>query len=241
MAGRFEGKVVMVTGAAGAVSDGVVRKFAAEGAKLVLADYSEDKLNAQVAAWGDLLNAHMTVLGDLGKPEDVDAALEKAVAQFGQIDVLAHVAGGFAMGDPVHEADISVLEKMLYLNTRITYLVMGKVAKHMVDHGVKGSLIGVVARPGEGGGAPNMAAYAASKAAVQTIIKSMAAELKAHDIRVNGLSPSIVDTPANRADMGDDNAHKWVTPAQIGDLMLFLASEAATAISGQVVGIYNKA
>lgn len=241
MAGQFDGKVVMVTGAAGAVSDGVVRKFAAEGAKLVLVDFSEDRINAQVEAWGGLLNEHVVVLGDLGKPEDVDAAIAKAFETCGQIDVVAHIAGGFMMGDPVHEADISVLEKMLYLNTRITYLVLGKVAKHMVDNNIHGSLIGVVARPGEGGGAPNMAAYAASKAAVKSLIQSMAAELKNHDIRVNGVSPSIVDTPRNRADMGDANAAKWVTPAEIADLIYFLASDSSSSISGQIVGIYNKA
>lgn len=240
MAGIFEGKVVMVTGAAGAVADGVVKTFAAEGAKLVLVDLTEEKIKAKVEEWGDLLNDYIIVTGDLGKVEDTDAAVQAAEQAFGKIDVLTHIAGGFAMGDPVHEADISVFEKMIYLNARITWVVLGRVAKHMVDKGVKGAIIGVTARPA-GGGAKNMAAYAASKSAAQRIIESMALELLEKDIRVNGVSPSVVDTPANRDSMGDENAHKWVTPEQIGETMRFLASDAASAISGQVVGVYNKA
>lgn len=240
MAGMFDGKVVMVTGAAGAVAEGVVKVFAAEGAKLVLVDLTKEKVDSKVAEWGDLLNEHIVVTGDLGKAEDVQGAVEAATEAFGQIDVLTHIAGGFAMGDPVHEADISVYEKMMYLNARITWLVLGGVAKHMVDKGVKGTIIGVTARPA-GGGAKNMAAYAASKSAAQSIIQSMSAELLEKDIRVNGVAPSVVDTPANRASMGDENAHKWVTPQQIGETMRFLASDAGSAISGQIVGIYNKA
>lgn len=240
MAGKFAGKVVMITGAAGGVADGVVRKFAAEGAKLVLADIKAEYVQNKVDAWGDAIGEYMIVAGDLGKPEEAQKCVQAAVEKFGQIDVLAHIAGGFAFDKPVHEAQISVLEKMLYLNTTLTWVVLGTVAKHMVDAGIKGSLIGVSARPARGGAA-NMAAYVASKAAVSRIIESMALELKDHDIRVNAVEPSIVDTPANRADMGDDKAHKWVTPEQIGDAMTFLASDAATAITGQILGVHNKA
>ncbi|MCA9911818.1 MAG: SDR family oxidoreductase [Anaerolineae bacterium] len=238
--GQFAGKTVMITGAAGAIAGGVVEKFAAEGANLVLVDHSEDKLKQRVEAWGDALGEYRIVAGDLGKPEDVDLAIQQAEAAFGHIDVLAHIAGGFAMGDPVHEADISVFEKMIYLNARLTFITCGRVAKHMVEKGVQGCIIGITARPAQGA-APRMAAYAASKAAAQRILESMAKELMEHNIRVNGLAPSVVDTPANRADMPNADFSKWVTPAQIADTIAFLASDAASAISGQNIGIYNKA
>lgn len=237
--GQFTGKTVMITGAAGAIGGGVVEKFAAEGANLVLVDHSEGKLQQRVEAWGDALGNHLIVAADLGKPEDVDRAVHRAEEAFGQIDVLAHIAGGFAMGDPVHEADINVFEKMMYLNARLTFLTCGRVAKHMVEKGVQGCIVGITARPAQGA-APRMAAYAASKAAAQRILESMAKELMEQNIRVNGLAPSVVDTPANRDDMPNADFSKWVTPAQIADTIAFLASDAASAISGQNIGIYNK-
>ncbi len=239
MPGQFAGKVVMVTGAAGAIGGGVVEKFAAEEAKLVLVDHSEDKLRQRVDAWGDAINECIVVGADLGDPEQVDQAVKRAEEAYGQIDVLAHIAGGFAMGDPVHEADISVFEKMMFLNARLTFLTCGRVARHMVEKGVAGSIVGITARPA-GGAAPNMAAYAASKAAAQRILESMAKELLEHNIRVNGLAPSVVDTPANREAMPNATFENWVSPRQIAETIAFLASDAASAISGQNVGIYNK-
>lgn len=239
MAGLFEGKVVVITGAAGGVAAGVIKKFAAEGAKLVLLDHSEDALKARTDDYADILGEYTTAFGDLGKPEDVDKMVAKAHDTFGTIDALVHIAGGFAMGDPVHEADISVYEKMMYLNARLTFITLGKFAKYMVAHKVKGSIVTILAKAGLSG-AKNMAAYTASKAAAMRIMESMAQELKAHDIRVNGIMPSIVDTQANRNDMPNANFDNWVTPEQIADTIAFLVSDAASSIYGQSIGTYNK-
>jgi len=240
MAGRFDNKVVMITGAGGAIARAVVRQFANEGAKLILVDRDNDALKACVDALSGVRSDYLLVGGDLGKPDDVDAIIRQAEEKFGSIHALAHTAGGFAAGDPVHEADISVFEKQMYLNARLVYLTLGRVAKHMVDNGVKGSLVAVLARTGLGG-AKNTAAYAASKAAAQRIVESMALELNAHDIRVNGVMPSTADTPANREAMSGADFSKWVTPQQLAEAIIFLSSDAASGISGQSLGVYNKA
>jgi NAD(P)-dependent dehydrogenase (short-subunit alcohol dehydrogenase family) len=236
--GQFDGKVVMITGAAGGVAKGIVRKFALENAKLVLVDHSEDNLKTRVEELSDTLGDYLIVAGDLGKPEDTDKAIQQAETTFGQIDVLIHTVGGWAGGSPVHETDISVFEKQIYLNTRILFVTFGRVARHMVDKGIQGSLVAILAKTGLSG-AKNTAAYAASKAAAQRIMESMALELKEHNIRVNGIMPSIVDTPANRKTMPNADFSRWVTQEQIADTMAFLASDAAKAISGQALGIYN--
>lgn len=238
--GQFDGKVVMITGAGGAIaSRGIVRKFAEEGAKLILVDRDYDAMQKCVAKLGDVVGEYLITGGDLGKQEDMDKVIAAAEEKFGQIDVLAHAVGGWAGGTPVHETDISVFEKQIYLNTRIIFITLGRVAKHMVNKGISGSLVAILAKTGLGG-AKNTAAYAASKAAAQRIVESMALELKDHDIRVNGVMPSIADTEENRQAMPDADFSKWVTPEQIADTMAFLASDAASAISGQAVGIYNK-
>lgn len=240
MAGQFDGKVVMITGAGGALASGVIEKFAKEGAKLVLLDYSEDNIKSAVERHQDILGEYLMAVADLSKPEQMADSLKKAVDKFGQIDVLVHTAGGFAMGDPVHESDISLFEKMMTLNARLTFIVLGQVAKHMVDNGIEGSITSIIARPASSG-EKNKAAYSASKAAALRIVESMALELKDHKIRVNGISPSVVDTPANRKDMPDADFDKWVKPIQIANMIAYLASDVGKPISGQNIGVYGRA
>ncbi len=237
--GQFDNKVVMITGAGGGIAQGIVKKFAEEDAKLVLVARDQELMQERIDSLGDSVKDYLIVSGDLGKVEDMDAVIKAAEDKFGQIDILAHSVGGWSGGTPVHETDIAVFEKQIYLNTRIVFITLGRVAKHMVDKGVKGSLVAILSKSGLSG-TKNTAAYAASKAAAMRIVESMALELKDHDIRVNGVMPSIADTEANRNTMPSSDFSKWVTPEQIADAMAFLASDAASAISGQVIGVYNK-
>jgi NAD(P)-dependent dehydrogenase (short-subunit alcohol dehydrogenase family) len=215
MSGLFAGKTVLITGAAGNVGRAVVAKFAAEGANLVLVDSKQEYLES-MRKETNIQSPVLLVTGDLGKPEDTDAAVTAAEAKFGTIDILAHIAGGFAAGQPVHEAPLDVFEKMMYLNARLTFVVGGRVAKHMFEN-------------------------TASKAAAQRIMESMALELRDNNIRVNGIMPSTIDTPANRKDMPNADFSKWVTTAQVADVIAFLASDASSSISGDSLEVYNKA
>lgn len=237
--GQFDNKVVMITGAGGGIARGIVKKFAGEGAKLILVDRNREAMQKCIDDLGDVVTDYFITGGDLGKVEDMDRIIQEVENKFGQIDILAHAVGGWAGGSPVHETDISVFEKQIYLNTRIVFITLGRVAKHMVDQGVNGSLVAILAKTGLGG-AKNTASYAASKAAAMRIVESMALELKDYDIRVNGVMPSIADTEANRQSMPSSDFSRWVTPEQIAETMAFLASDAASAISGQIIGVYNK-
>lgn len=239
MSNQFTDKVVMITGAGGNVARGVIKKFARAGAKLVLIDRDQEKLDNCIAALGDDLNEYMLDKADLGNVDEVNALVKRVEGRFKHIHVLAHTAGGFDMGKPVHEAGIDVWDKMMYLNARLTYITLGRVAKHMVDNGIQGALIGVLARSALKG-SKNMAAYCASKAAAQRIIESMGAELLDHGINVNGVMPSIVDTPPNREAMPKADFSRWVTPDQIADAIYFLASEESIAITGSSLEVYYR-
>ena len=240
MAGQFSGKTVMITGAGGQIARAIVQKFANEGANLALIDRAQEPLDACLEAIGAIEGAAITIVANLNEPESVDSAVKEAEKTFSTIDVLVHTAGGFAAGSPVHETDISVFDQQMMLNARILYITLGRVAKHMVENKVKGSMIAILARTGLAG-AKNTAAYAASKAAGQRIVESMALELREHDIRVNGVMPSTADTPANRKSMPNADFAKWVTPEQIADAIAFLASDVSSAISGDSLPVYNKA
>lgn len=232
-------QTVLITGAGGQLARAVVTYYAARGAQLVLVDRAQASLDALAEAMGDVLGERLMLTTDLGQPDDVDAMVKAAETRFGRIHAMVHTAGGFTMGTPVHNTDVSVFEQMMYVNARCVFVACGRVAKHMVAHG-GGSIVVVLARSGLKG-AKDMAAYTASKAAAERIVQSMAAELLAYDVRVNGVMPSTIDTPANRRDMPNADFSKWVTPAQLADVIGFLTSDAARAISGDSIGVYNKA
>jgi NAD(P)-dependent dehydrogenase (short-subunit alcohol dehydrogenase family) len=235
----FTDKVVVVTGASGNLGRAVVKGFAEAGAKVALIDLRQDRLDQAILDLGLDATRCKAFPGDLSDQDKVDALVSSILDQYGQIDVLAHTVGGFAMGDPVHTAGLDVLRKMFDLNVVPLYLMGGAVAKHMVDRGGKGSIIFVLARSGLKG-IRNQAAYTASKAAAFRVMESMALELRDHEIRVNGVSPSIIDTPPNRASMPDADPSKWVTPEQIANGILFLASEQAAGVYGTNLEIYGR-
>lgn len=236
MAHDLNGKVVMITGAAGNVGRAVVKAFAAAGARIALVDRFADPLADVLADLGSDSARFKGFPADLGDEEAVDTLIAHVMDQFGHIDALVHTVGGFASGTPVHESGLDVFDKMMALNARVLYLLCGKVAKHMVDNVVQGSISAIVARSALKGSA-NQAAYTASKAAALRIVESMALELRDKGIRVNAISPSIVDTPPNRQSMPNADPAKWVKPEEIGDLMVFLASDQASAITGAHIEI----
>ncbi|MCL4254069.1 MAG: SDR family NAD(P)-dependent oxidoreductase [Anaerolineae bacterium] len=212
----------LITGASGNVGRAVAHAFAQAGANLALVDMKIEPLQELIADLGGDTNRFRAFTADLGNPEAIDTLLNDVR----QLNGLVHTVGGFAMGDPVHAGNLDVFDRMMSLNARIVYLLAGKVADYMIGQGVKGSISIMLARSGNKG-AKNQAAYVASKAAATRIMESMALELKEHGIRVNGVSPSIIDTPQNRSSMPNTDPNNWVSPAQIGDLMVFLATNQA--------------
>jgi NAD(P)-dependent dehydrogenase (short-subunit alcohol dehydrogenase family) len=232
----FDGKVVLVTGATGNLGQVVARRFAGEGAKLTLAARNADDLKALAEELG---GDTMTEAADLGDPGSVDALVKRIEARFGGIDVLAHTVGGYAAGKPVHETGIDVLEKVINLNVRPVFVTCGRVAKSMVERGQGGKIAVVLAKSALKGSANN-GAYTASKAAAQRIVESMAAELRDQNINVNAVLPSTIDTPQNRKEMPNADPAKWVTPEDVANAILFLASPQGAKLNGASLEVYGR-
>ena len=184
-------------------------------------------------------NDTIAAAANLGDPESVDAMVRQVEARYGQIHILAHTVGGFTSGTPVHETPLDVWERMFALNVRPVHVVCGRVAQHMLQNAVPGKIVVVLARASLAGAA-NSAAYTASKAAAQRIMQSMALELRDRGINVNGVLPSIIDTPPNREGMPQADFSKWVTPDDVAKSIAYLASDDARSLHGVSLEVYGR-
>ncbi len=228
----FTGKNVIVTGAAGALGQAVAAGFKQAGARLALVDINTDALAGRYGGDTALL-----LRADLTDPESIADAVERTLSQLGRIDVLANVAGGFKMGPRVHETAIEDWDFMLNLNAKSVFLMSRAVVPQMLAAG-GGKIINVAARVAREGRA-RMAPYSVAKTAVARLTEALAAEYREDNINVNCVLPGTLDTPANRQAMPDADFSRWVAPAALADVIMFLACDAARAIHGASVPVYG--
>jgi NAD(P)-dependent dehydrogenase (short-subunit alcohol dehydrogenase family) len=228
----FENKSVVVTGGAGALGKVVVNWYSDRGAKVAVLDYSDDLL---AEAFPNPFEKHFYVACDLTNRKSCSEAVGRVVRQFEKIDVLANIAGGFLMGDPVHETSDETWDFLFNLNTRSILNMSAAVVPGMLARS-SGKIINVAARAALGGMA-NMGAYTASKAAVVRLTESMALELREEGVNVNAVMPSLIDTPRNRQDMPTADFSKWVKPDQIANVIGFLSSEDSAAVHGACIPV----
>jgi NAD(P)-dependent dehydrogenase (short-subunit alcohol dehydrogenase family) len=224
--------LIVVTGAAGALGRAVARVFLDQGDAVLLVDYNESALRA---AYEEVPGEKIYVVADLTDGPATRTALEQALQAHGSAAVLCNIAGGFDMGQEVHATDDAVWQRMLDMNVSTTLNACRAIVPGMLAAG-RGKVINVAATAATRGQAA-MGAYCASKSVVARITESMAAELREKGINVNAIAPSIIDTPANRGAMPDADPSKWVSTAQLADVVSFLASDRASAIHGAVIPV----
>lgn len=229
---EFDNQVVIITGAAGNLGRAVAAGFAQSGARRVLLDNNQAGLRA---AFGEDRADQLSIAADLADQSALDRAASRALEKFGHIHVLCNLAGGFRMGHAVHETPGDIWRLMIDLNAGSLIHMASAVVPHMIAAG-SGKIVNVAAMGGLRGGA-NMGAYAAAKSAVMRLTESMSAELRDKNINVNCVMPSIIDTPANRADMPKADPRRWVAPAALAEVILFLASERARAVHGAALPV----
>jgi NAD(P)-dependent dehydrogenase (short-subunit alcohol dehydrogenase family) len=231
---EFTGKTVVITGAAGNLGRAVADKFRAAGANLALTDRSLEILQSAFAGWDNAL----LCAADIADENSVATLALQTLDKFQRIEVLANVAGGFSMGPPLHQTSLEAWDSMLDLNAKSVFLTCRAVIPAMLAQG-GGKIVNVAARAALEGKA-KMAPYIVSKAAVVRLTESMAAELRDQNINVNCILPGTIDTPANRKDMPSADFSRWVAPAALADVIVFLASDAARAVNGAAVPVYGR-
>jgi NAD(P)-dependent dehydrogenase (short-subunit alcohol dehydrogenase family) len=231
-------QVVIVTGAAGNLGRAVARAFLGAQARLVLVDRHPDRLEQLYTELVDSGDHYLAAGIDLVDEDAAASMVQDTLDRFGHIDVLANTVGGYRAGTRVHETPLETWDAMLNLNARTAFIISRAVVPVMLEQ-KSGRIIHVSARAGLQGSSRHVA-YSASKSAVVRLTETLSAELKRSGINVNCVLPGTIDTPQNRQDMPDAKTDRWVKPEDVADVLVFLASDSARAVTGAIIPVYGK-
>ncbi|MBN1813033.1 MAG: SDR family oxidoreductase [Anaerolineae bacterium] len=237
MPNTLSGKVILITGATGALGSAATREFAQTQARLALTGRSEEKLERLAAEFGLPAERALTVAADVTQADGVENLVATITDRFGRVDVLLNIAGGWSGGVPVGETAVADWDRMLALNLRSAFLLSRAVLPGMLDAGW-GRIVHVSSKTAVEPRA-KQAAYAVSKMGLITLTEVIAAEVKGSGVTANVILPSIIDTPDNRKFMPKADPAKWVPPEHIAATMRFLCSDDAAAINGVRIPIYG--
>jgi NAD(P)-dependent dehydrogenase (short-subunit alcohol dehydrogenase family) len=218
---------IIVTGGFGVLGHAVADAFAKQEDRVARIDFAP---SAAVALAGSLDIGGV----DLTSADATQAALDKVVDAHGGIDVLVNVAGGFTW-ETLEEGSLDSWARMQAMNL-MTNATITKLALPALKAAAQGRIVNIGAGAAVKAGM-GMGAYTASKAGVHKLTEALAEELAGTGVTVNAVLPSIIDTPTNRADMPDADFSQWVLPQAIADVILFLASPAARAVTGALIPV----
>jgi NAD(P)-dependent dehydrogenase (short-subunit alcohol dehydrogenase family) len=235
----LNGRTAIVTGASRGIGAATARALDRAGARVALVARSEDAL-ASVAA--DLRNMPVVISADLATDDAPAEIARAALAELGTVDVLVNNAAA-AKRLPSVELDGATIDEILQVNVRNLLLLTTAVLPSMIAKG-RGSVVNVSSLSGLLG-TPRRAAYAASKAAVDGLTRSLAQEFGRQGIRVNAVAPGVIDTELwakNKAVPGVEEATtrliplgRWGTGDDVADVIVFLASDAARYVTAQTI------
>ncbi|MBN2906574.1 MAG: glucose 1-dehydrogenase [Rhodobacteraceae bacterium] len=234
---RLKGKTAIVTGGGSGFGAGIARAFAAEGARVMVADIN-------VAAAEDVAKqiGGMAQLVDVADDASVGNMCETALAVFGRLDILVNNAGITHSPQPMEEVGEAEFDRVFAVNAKSVYLT----ARHLVGH-MKGNGAGAILNVASTAGVsprPRLNWYNASKGWMITATKAMAVELAPHGVRVNALNPVAGETPLLASFMGEDTPEmrakflatiplgRFSTPQDMGNAAVFLCSDEASMITG---------
>lgn len=254
MAGRVEGRVVIVTGGAQGIGAGISRALAAEGGQVVVADLNEELAEATAKAIGNAGGTAIAVGVDVAERPSVKAMIERTVGEFGRLDVIFNNAG---VSRPERFLDITdeSWDRIMRVNAFGVFVAMQEAARQFVAQGGGGKIVNTASIAGREG-FPDFGHYCASKAAVISLTQSGAREFAQHDITVNAFAPGVVETPLwddldaviaerDHKQKGEAIAEfsagilrgRPASPQDIAPTALFLASSDSDYMTGQVIMI----
>jgi NAD(P)-dependent dehydrogenase (short-subunit alcohol dehydrogenase family) len=224
-------RIVLITGASGGLGAFVTRRFLSNGDTVVGVSR---RIRATEFASGEFIG----ISADFSDPASVQRLADDVIARFNRIDVLVHVIGGFAGGTPLHETDEQTWRHMLEVNLTAALHVVRAVIPYLRKAGA-GRLIAVGSKAAE---QPhkNLGAYVISKSALVTFVKTVGLENADKNITANLVLPGTMDTPANRTAMPNADRSTWVSPADVAEVIFWLASDAASQVNGSAIPVSGR-
>ena len=236
---RLAGKTAIVTGGASGFGAGIVRKFVAEGARVMIADINAAAAQALAAEFGDLATGFEV---DVSNGASVEAMREASFQRFGHVDILINNAGVSHLPAPLEEISEADFDRVLAVNVKSVYFTSRAFVPHFRTR--KAGTILNIASTAAVSPRPRLSWYNASKGWLVTATKSMAVELAPLGIRVNALNPVAGETPLLKTFMGEDTPEmrakflatiplgRFSTPADVGNAACYLCSDEASMITG---------
>jgi NAD(P)-dependent dehydrogenase (short-subunit alcohol dehydrogenase family) len=234
---NLSGRVLVITGSDGALGGAVATVLRKYGARVALISHGSAP---SAASAGSAASASDVVhLGgiDLTQPDAARAAMDSVVKQTGRLDGLINVAGGFRW-EKVVGGSLDAWDSMYALNVKTAVAACQGALPHLLQGG--GGRIVNVGALGAAKAATGMGAYAASKAGVAKLTEALADELKDRGITVNAILPSTLDTPRNRLDMPKADFSRWVTLTEAAEVIAFLVSDEASAVTGALIPVVGR-
>jgi len=224
-------KVVVITGGQGNLGRAVAHAFQAAGCRLALIDHGAVPQTGESDRYlsvGEI---------DLTQWAHAERAMQIIVARYGRIDVLVNIAGGF-LWQTLAEGELAGWDQMYDINLK-TAVAASKAALPSILKSDAGRIINIGAGAAAKAAA-GMGAYAAAKSGVLRLTESLSEEVKDRGVTVNAILPGTIDTPQNRKAMPKADTSRWVVPEAIADVVVFLASDGARAVTGAAVPVFGR-
>ena len=237
----MSGRVVIVTGGAGAVGSTVSRRWLEAGASVLVVDHRQETIDRWLSSSPefDSTGRVATLATDVTSESGARKMVAEATRSFdAQPDTLIHLVGGFGAAAVESDSAPSTMEKMIALNLTSAFQCYRAMLPALRER-KGGWIVGISSKAARNPG-PNISAYAASKSGLEAFTTSLSAEVRTDGIHVNLIVATTIDTADNRKAMGADKASAWVSPDDIADATLFLCSESARSAHGTTLEVFGQ-